>query len=97
MSFVKMLVKNDASSASITLDCTLKEVAEILAENERGVLAIADRRGDIVGLVSERDIVHAIGNHGASALDDNVSHHMSWRCPKADVTDCIALTTDLFD
>jgi hypothetical protein len=33
-----------------------------------------------VGLVSERDIVHAIGNHGASALDDNVSHHM-WTAP----------------
>ena len=33
--------------------------------------------GDVLGVLSERDIVRAVGRHGAGALQDPVSKHMT--------------------
>jgi CBS domain-containing protein len=56
---------------------TLKEVAEILAARDIGAVVIADVQGSVLGILSERDIVRAVGRRGAQALDDAVSMHMT--------------------
>jgi CBS domain-containing protein len=56
---------------------TLKEVAEILAARDIGAVVIADVQGSVLGILSERDIVRAVGRRGAKALDDAASMHMT--------------------
>ncbi|MDR3408727.1 MAG: CBS domain-containing protein [Methylovirgula sp.] len=56
---------------------TLLEICEILASRRIGAVVIVDARGKMLGILSERDIVRAIGERGAQALDDPASSHMT--------------------
>jgi len=56
---------------------TLLEICEMLAARRIGAVVIADAHGKLLGILSERDIVRAIGQGGASALDDPASSHMT--------------------
>jgi CBS domain-containing protein len=62
---------------------TLLEIAEILASRRIGAVVITDANRRVLGILSERDIVRAIGQRGAHALDDPASTHMT-----ADVITC---------
>lgn len=57
-------------------DATLKEVAAELIRHGIGALVIVDGAGQVIGLISERDLVLAIATGGATALDEPVSDHM---------------------
>jgi CBS domain-containing protein len=56
---------------------TIGEVAGQLAERRIGALVVTDADGNIHGILSERDIVRAVGRGGAEALSDPVSRHMT--------------------
>ena len=56
---------------------TLKEVIELLAAKGVGAVVVADASMSVLGILSERDVVRVIAQHGAAALDDQVSRHMT--------------------
>jgi CBS domain-containing protein len=56
---------------------TLLEVIELLAGKGIGAVVVSDAARSVLGIISERDIVRAIGAGGASALGDPVSRHMT--------------------
>jgi CBS domain-containing protein len=56
---------------------TIKEVAALLAAKGVGAVVVSDAAMSVLGIVSERDIVRAIGAGGASALEEPVSRHMT--------------------
>jgi CBS domain-containing protein len=56
---------------------TMHEAAKILAEKKIGAVIVTDSDGSIKGILSERDIVRALGRHGAAVLDDAVLSHMT--------------------
>jgi CBS domain-containing protein len=56
---------------------TLAEAAGILMARNIGSAVVADAQGRVLGILSERDIVHAIGKGGAARLNDAVSKHMT--------------------
>ena len=56
---------------------TLKEVVELLAAKGVGAVVISDASSSVLGILSERDVVRVVARHGASALDDPVSRHMT--------------------
>jgi CBS domain-containing protein len=58
---------------------TLREACEVLATRGIGAVVVADIQGTVLGILSERDIVRAVGRGGAGALDDAVSVHMTAR------------------
>ena len=62
---------------SVEPNATLSSVVALLAERRIGAVLIlgVDRR--IVGIVSERDIVRALAERGAAALDEPVSRIMT--------------------
>lgn len=64
---------------SVEPNTTLTSVVALLAERRIGAALVlgVDRR--IVGIVSERDIVRALGERGTAALDDPVSRIMTRR------------------
>lgn len=56
---------------------TVADVVDRLAEAGVGALVVCDPKGAIQGIVSERDIVLALGRNGAAVLDMAVSEVMS--------------------
>ena len=55
----------------------LAHAAEMLARRKVGAVVIADAAGKVLGILSERDIVRAVGLHGGDALPEPVSKHMT--------------------
>ncbi|CCQ73587.1 CBS domain-containing protein [Magnetospira sp. QH-2] len=56
---------------------TLETVATLLASNRIGAVPVRDDSGDLVGIISERDIVRALSQDGAHAHSARVSGYMS--------------------
>lgn len=57
--------------AVVTVDprATIAEVTEVLSERRLGAVLVMDQSEHLLGIVSERDIVHSLGQHGARTLE----------------------------
>jgi CBS domain-containing protein len=58
-------------------DATLLDVSAKLAAKKIGALVIVGEQGRVVGIISERDVIRAIGEKGAAALSAPVSEFMT--------------------
>lgn len=76
MSIARILALKGAEVFTTTPEQKLKEVAAELAQRGIGALVVIDRWGEVAGVVSETDILAAIGARGADALEDSVANHM---------------------
>jgi CBS domain-containing protein len=56
---------------------TLSEVVGILSDKGIGAIVVTGANGQVLGIISERDIVRAVARHGAAALDHATSRHMT--------------------
>ena len=56
---------------------TLLEIAGVLAEKGIGAVIVSGGDGEVLGILSERDIVRAVGRHGVGVLQDAVSKYMT--------------------
>ena len=56
---------------------TLGEIVTILAEKKIGALVIVSADGEVLGVLSERDVIRALAQKGEIALHDAVSKHMT--------------------
>ena len=48
---------------------TIAQVVNVLAEHRIGAVLVVDRAGQLLGIVSERDIVRSLGANGARTLE----------------------------
>lgn len=94
MTVARILAKKGREVATTPPHRTLKEVTELLAARNIGAVVIADVQGSVLGILSERDIVRAIGTRGASALDDAASLHMTTRVITATEQDTVLATVE---
>jgi CBS domain-containing protein len=60
-----------------TADDSILDVAKLLAQHDIGCIVIEADDGQVAGVVSERDVVWAIGKSGAKALKEPVSVYMT--------------------
>jgi len=56
---------------------TLAEAVRVLSERRIGAVAVMGADGGLVGILSERDIIRALGAEGGAALDSAVSRVMT--------------------
>lgn len=77
MTVKTILAEKGREIVSIEPGASLADAAKLLAEKRIGAALIlgADRR--LVGIISERDIVHALATRGPAALDEPVSQTMT--------------------
>jgi len=68
---------------------TLIEVAEKLAAKRIGAIVIVAARGDVAGIVSERDIIRALAAHGSECLARPVSQVMTKQVVTCQETDTL--------
>ncbi|MDK9695229.1 MAG: CBS domain-containing protein [Siculibacillus sp.] len=79
----------------------LREVCDTLATHKIGAVVLIDAHGRIAGILSERDIVRALANDGAGALDRSADVYMSTKvvtCTESETTDQVLgrMTTGRF-
>src|SRR3974390_3456828 len=78
---------NEVVSISSTAD--LAAASKLLKKHQIGVLVVLDRGGRLVGILSERDIVHAMAEGGDTVRKLPVSQMMTAKVSTSDVNDSI--------
>ena len=62
---------------AISPGATLAEAARVLTKHRIGALIVRDEDGGLSGIISERDVVRAVAEEGASALAFTVASRMT--------------------
>jgi CBS domain-containing protein len=75
MSVEAILRQKGADVATIAPDASVKRAADWLNAKNIGALVVA-RGGDVLGIISEREIVHAFSRHGEAVASMPVSEIM---------------------
>jgi CBS domain-containing protein len=82
--------------ATVSADARLSEAVRILGEKRIGALPVVEG-GRIVGIMSERDVIYCLKDHGAEVLDWPVSRVMTSPAitvdPSTQVLSALALVT----
>jgi CBS domain-containing protein len=74
---------------TITPGTSVAQAATQLATRRIGSLVVVDKHGDVAGIVSERDLVHAMAQFGELALDRDVGEIMTRHVVTCDPDDSI--------
>ncbi|MEZ8014959.1 MAG: CBS domain-containing protein [Ascidiaceihabitans sp.] len=69
--------KSDDAVVTVKSGSLVSEAAKILSDRKIGTVVISQTGKDAKGILSERDIVRAIANRGASCLMDKVDAYMT--------------------
>ncbi|PSC04394.1 inosine-5-monophosphate dehydrogenase [Alsobacter soli] len=77
MTVSRILTTKGRDVVTIQPHRTLSEASRLLGERRIGAVVVTGADGDVLGILSERDIVRALGKRGAEALNDAVSAHMT--------------------
>jgi len=77
MNVATILKHKGGGVITTTSDKSLLEIAELLAQHGIGCVVIVEDGGKIAGIVSERDLLRAIGQAGSKVLEKPVSDFMT--------------------
>jgi CBS domain-containing protein len=98
MLIAQILVAKGAVVHAIAGEATLEEAARELTAKKVGCVIVVDADGDILGVLSERDIVREVARRGAECLQSRVAAAMSssviTAAPEETVDDGLARMTD---
>ncbi|MES2097462.1 MAG: CBS domain-containing protein [Pseudomonadota bacterium] len=76
MTIATILASKGGQVTTITASTSVTQALKLLAEHRIGVVPVM--QGDrVAGIFSERDVIHSLAEHGASALDLAVSEAMT--------------------
>jgi CBS domain-containing protein len=93
-----LLHKTHRNLITIDPDETAEAAAEVLTTNNIGALPVCDRDGRLVGILSERDIVHGLSKRGGGIAGVQVSELMSPKVvtcgPRDDVGNTMAVMSE---
>ena len=98
MKLVELIKAKQRDVIQIGVDQTIAEAVNTIAQNKIGALLVNDGAGTVVGILTERDIVRGMSQHGADLHDVKVSELMTSdviRCAPGDtVNEAMAMMTD---
>lgn len=77
MRIADLLRKKGSAVATVTPETTVTALLAGLAENNVGAMVVVSPEGSIAGIVSERDVVRRLNEHGPGLLDGPVSDIMT--------------------
>lgn len=63
--------------ATATPDASMMAIIEDLSDKNIGAIVITNAQGGVAGIISERDVVRAMAQNGASVVDQPVSNFMT--------------------
>ncbi len=77
MNVTTILKAKGRSVTTARPETSLLDVSQKLAAKRIGAVVVVGDNGDVVGIISERDIIRAIGDRGAAALAAPVAEFMT--------------------
>ena len=77
MRIADLLQRKGATVATVSPGTTVAELLAGLARHNVGAMVVVDAEGGIAGIVSERDVVRRLNDHGPSILDGPVADIMT--------------------
>ncbi len=96
MTIAAVLRDKGSAVETITADGTVHDAVQLLGEKRIGALPVVED-GRITGIISERDVIYCLRDHGAEVLAWPVSRLMSSPAitagPETDVLAALALMT----
>jgi CBS domain-containing protein len=98
MNIASILRSKGAMVVSVGTEDAAGEISRILAQHRIGAVLVRDVGGDVLGIVSERDIVRCMASHGAEAVELPAARLMTRALhtvtPETKVSEALALMTD---
>src|SRR3569623_752310 len=76
MTVATILAGKGDDVVTITADHSVADALKILAERRIGAVPVM-QGGQVVGIFSERDVIHCLAAHGAAGLDRSVGDAMT--------------------
>ncbi|MGQ0484237.1 MAG: CBS domain-containing protein [Hyphomicrobiales bacterium] len=77
MTVAQILGRKGRAVITVAPSETLQGVVNSLAQNRIGAVVVVDGKGGLAGIVSERDVVRALSEHGGAALGKTVADIMT--------------------
>jgi len=77
MHVAAILKQKGRAVETVTGSTTLEEVAKRLSSRRIGAVVVCSARGDVTGIVSERDVVRLVSEYGGEALNRSASEAMT--------------------
>lgn len=77
MTVAQILTRKGSAVITVAPSETLHGVVDLLAKNRIGAVVVDDGKGGIAGIVSERDVVRALSQHGGGAMSKTVADIMT--------------------
>ncbi|TPM26896.1 CBS domain-containing protein [Mesorhizobium sp. B2-3-5] len=74
----------------ISPDASLQDAVTSMTKEQVGALVVVDQKSRLLGIVSERDIVHRLATQGSEALRQSVNQIMQTDLPVAATDDTVA-------
>ena len=89
MNVAGILTDKGGDVFAISPEDTVRAAAQALDEKGVGAMVVLDPGGEVVGVVSERDIACEVARHGAASLESRVVDCMSRDVVTASPTDTV--------
>ena len=74
---LKILKEKGHDVYTVFKEISVKEVLALLAEKRIGAVVVTDQADAVEGIISERDVVRGLAQHGSSILDKKVEELMT--------------------
>lgn len=97
MQVMQILKEKGAEVTTIAADAPIADAVRTLNEKRIGALVIIGRNGTIEGILSERDLVHALAERGtdvlAARVDDLMTRHVFTCTPETGIEELMRQMT----
>lgn len=87
MTVAAILKHKGAKVDTVQPTATVQQVCDLLSSRKIGAAVVVGAAQEVVGVVSERDIVHVLSRHGARALDRSIDEIMTRQVATCRLTD----------
>ena len=77
MNIAQILKAKGRAVATVRPDAPLSEIIDRLAQKRIGAIVVVGDNGEVVGIISERDIIRRLAEQGEAALKESVSLAMT--------------------
>ena len=83
------IMEDTADKSSVAIGSSIKSALSLIAQTPNSAMVVAGIDGQVVGIISEKDIIVAIDTHGVTVLADEVETIMTPNMERADLSsDC---------
>lgn len=87
MTVAVILKHKGARVETVRSTATVQQMCDLLSSKKIGAAVVVGAANEVIGLVSERDLVHAISMHGAAGLDRTIDEVMTRNVATCRLTD----------